>query len=94
MFAWYLYILICESCRKAKAMIQSVVEKGRQQEEHRHQAGGGGGGGGIVQHLMSGMSGGAGNITFEMLVPGNRVGLVIGKGGETLKRIQVDQLSL
>lgn len=66
-------------------MIQAVVEKGRQQEEHRHQ----GGGGGIVQHLMSGMSGGAGNVTFEMLVPGNRVGLVIGKGGETLKRIQV-----
>ena len=32
---------------------------------------------------------GDGNATNEILIPGNKVGLVIGKGGETIKSLQV-----
>lgn len=45
--------------------------------------GGGGGGGG------GGMGNGGGQTVVEMMVPGNKVGLVIGKGGETIKQLQV-----
>ena len=38
------------------------------------------------------MSGGGGSMSgggcFEMLVPGHKVGLIIGKGGETIKQLQ------
>ncbi|XP_011422132.2 far upstream element-binding protein 3-like isoform X4 [Crassostrea angulata] len=44
--------------------------------------GGGGGGGG------GGMGNGGGQTVVEMMVPGNKVGLVIGKGGETIKQLQ------
>lgn len=40
--------------------------------------GGGGGGGG----------GGMGNTAVEIMVPGLKVGLIIGKGGETIKQLQ------
>lgn len=43
---------------------------------------GGFGGGG-------GMGNGGGQTVVEMMVPGNKVGLVIGKGGETIKQLQV-----
>lgn len=43
--------------------------------------GGFGGGGGIGN--------GGGQTVVEMMVPGNKVGLVIGKGGETIKQLQV-----
>lgn len=43
---------------------------------------GNGGGGG-------GERGGGGQTVVEMMVPGNKVGLVIGKGGETIKQLQV-----
>lgn len=45
--------------------------------------GGFGGGGGL------GNGGGGGQTVVEMMVPGNKVGLVIGKGGETIKQLQV-----
>lgn len=45
--------------------------------------GGFGGGGGM------GNGGGGGQTVVEMMVPGNKVGLVIGKGGETIKQLQV-----
>lgn len=45
--------------------------------------GGGGGGGG------GGMGNGGGQIVVEMMVLGNKVGLVIGKGGEIIKQLQV-----
>lgn len=44
--------------------------------------GGFGGGGGM------GNGGGGGQTVVEMMVPGNKVGLVIGKGGETIKQLQ------
>ena len=30
-----------------------------------------------------------GDTMLEMLIPGNKVGLIIGKGGETIKHLQV-----
>ena len=40
---------------------------------------------------MSGMGGdsGGGQTAVEVMVPGNKVGLVIGKGGETIRQLQV-----
>lgn len=46
---------------------------------------------GIVANsaAMGGGGGGGGNSgQFEMLIPGNKVGLIIGKGGETIKMLQ------
>ena len=37
---------------------------------------------------MGGDSGG-GQTVVEVMVPGNKVGLVIGKGGETIRQLQV-----
>ena len=37
---------------------------------------------------MGGAPSGAGGGLFEMLIPGHKVGLVIGKGGETIKQLQ------
>jgi KH domain len=31
-----------------------------------------------------------GHFTTEILIPGNKAGIVIGKGGETIKQLQVD----
>lgn len=36
-----------------------------------------------------GMHGGGRQVTYEMSIPGAKCGLVIGKGGETIKSIQV-----
>jgi len=33
-----------------------------------------------------------GHVTLEMMIPGNKAGIVIGKGGETIKILQVSQL--
>ena len=40
---------------------------------------------------MGGMGGGSGGgqTTVEVMVPGNKVGLVIGKGGKTIRQLQV-----
>ena len=41
---------------------------------------------------MGGMGMGMGDMQqggIEMLIPGNKVGLIIGKGGETIKQLQV-----
>ena len=46
--------------------------------------GGGGGGGDPMGMAMGDIQGG-----IEMLIPGNKVGLIIGKGGETIKQLQV-----
>ena len=41
------------------------------------------------QPMMMPQSDTMGTMTIEMLVPGNKVGLIIGKGGETIKQLQV-----
>lgn len=60
---------------QAKAMIEGIISN-----EGQGQRGPGGGG-------MPGMGMGGGG-QFEMLIPGHKVGLVIGKGGETIKQLQ------
>ena len=35
-----------------------------------------------------------GHVTLEMMIPGNKAGIVIGKGGETIKLLQVTLVSL
>jgi len=62
---------------QAKAMIEGIISN-----EGQGQRGPGGGGG------MPGMGGMGGGGQFEMLIPGQKVGLVIGKGGETIKQLQ------
>ena len=60
----------------AKMLIEGITA-------NEGQSRGGGGGGGV-----GGVPLGAGGGLFEMLIPGHKVGLVIGKGGETIKQIQ------
>merc|ERR1719323_1998683 len=62
---------------QAKAMIEGIIA-------NEGQRGGGGMGGGMHQ----GMGGAPGAGTFEMPIPGDKVGLIIGKGGETIKMIK------
>ena len=61
---------------QAKMLIEGIIA-------NEGQSRGGGGGGG-----MGGAPSGAGGGLFEMLIPGRKVGLVIGKGGETIKQLQ------
>merc|ERR1719369_934384 len=49
---------------------------------------GGGGGMGAPGGGMGGAGGAGGGGMFEMNVPGHKVGLIIGKGGETIKQLQ------
>ena len=58
---------------QAKAMIEGIISNEGQGQ--RGPGGGGGGGGGMPG---MGMGGGGGGGQFEMLIPGHKVGLVIG----------------
>ena len=67
--------------RTAKSAIDHIianegngVNRGPPGMGGQHGGGGGGGGGGF----------------FEMIVAGHKVGLIIGKGGETIKHLQVN----
>ena len=61
---------------QAKMLIEGIIA-------NEGQSRGGGGGGG-----MGGVPLGAGGGLFEMMIPGHKVGLVIGKGGETIKQLR------
>nr|KAJ0200755.1 hypothetical protein LSAT_V11C600303990 [Lactuca sativa] len=63
-----------ESIAKAEQLIKDVLAEAES------------GGSGIVSRRMPGESGGAEQ--FVMKVPNNKVGLIIGKGGETIKNMQ------
>merc|ERR1719318_2182377 len=65
---------------QAKAMIDGIISSG----EGGHPGGGGGGRGGFGGGGGGPMGGGQ----VEMMVPGHKVGLIIGKGGETIKMLQ------
>ena len=56
--------------------------------------GGGGESQGMPGEPMMGMGGGGdmGSNVLEVLIPGPKVGLVIGKGGDTIKQLQVRYL--
>lgn len=64
---------------QAKVMIEGIIA-------NEGQRGGAGGGGPMGGGMPMGGAPGAG--TFEMSIPGHKVGLVIGKGGETIKMIK------
>ncbi|KAK0046017.1 far upstream element-binding protein 2-like isoform X2 [Biomphalaria pfeifferi] len=59
-----------------KQAMQQIIERGL----------GGGGGGGPHMGGMDGM--GEGGTVVEMNIPGSKVGLIIGKGGETIRQLQ------
>ena len=80
----------------ARHLVGEIVQRASQ-------GGGGGGGGGrqgggggmpgggspLGGSLSNGSMGGGGGNTIEMLIPGAKCGLVIGKSGETIKSLQV-----
>jgi far upstream element-binding protein len=43
---------------------------------------------GATKPSLVGMSGGPGTTSIEMTIPGAKVGLIIGKGGETIRNLQ------
>lgn len=57
-----------------KRRIEEIVSRGKQNDRSHDNGGGGGHGGNNIE-------------VMEMLIPGNRCGVVIGKGGETIKRL-------
>lgn len=63
----------------AKSLIEAVISSNSNMKQNH---GGPGHGGGGRPGGQSGM------ITHEMMVPGHKVGLIIGKGGETIKMLQ------
>lgn len=86
-----------EAIANGRLMIQQLVDQGVPSEQNN--AGGGGAGG--ILHVNSGgfgasggnmMGAGAapeiGSETLEIMIHQSKVGLVIGKGGETIKRLQ------
>jgi len=66
-------------CSLCKQLIQQIIDRGNQPHMDGMGGGGGGGGGG----------GPEGNSVLEMSIPGTKVGLIIGKGGETIRQLQV-----
>nr|CAD7404776.1 unnamed protein product [Timema poppensis] len=81
-----------DSINRAKELIMNIVQQ-RSRTEGTGGGGGGGGGGGV------GGGGGMGDMNMgggppgnhshvEIMVPGPKVGLIIGKGGETIKTLQ------
>ena len=61
-------------CSQAKVLIGNIVQRGQ---------------GGPDMPDMNGGPPGSGPSMLEIFVPGNKVGLVIGKGGETIRQLQV-----
>ncbi len=66
-----------EAIASAKDMIGKIVSRAQ---------GMGDGMGGMDGGHMGGMNDGS---RVEIMIPGNKVGLVIGKGGETIRQLQV-----
>lgn len=70
-----------EAVQKAKELISKMVP----QTNNMGPGGGGGNGGGPGPNRA-----GLGSNSYEeIMVPGSKVGLIIGKGGETIKQLQV-----
>lgn len=66
---------------RAKDLVLSIVNQRSRSEgigEMNISGGGGGGGGGMMGHPGF----------VEIMIPGPKVGLIIGKGGETIKQLQ------
>ena len=65
------------SYRECKRQMSLIIERGQGSQPM-------GGGGGSMDGGM-----GEGNTVVEMNIPGSKVGLIIGKGGETIRQLQV-----
>lgn len=63
-------------------MIMNIVNQRGRTEGIEMGGNGGGGGGGAPPMGMSGPT------SVEIMIPGPKVGLIIGKGGETIKQLQ------
>ncbi|XP_042912008.1 far upstream element-binding protein 1 isoform X3 [Parasteatoda tepidariorum] len=71
-----------ESVQAVKAMIDQIIKKANSPYPPDSNSGGGGGGGGGGGHMSDGQ------YTAEMMIPGPKVGLLIGKGGENIRNLQ------
>jgi len=84
-----MFCLCCEKndlcvCSICKQLIQQVIDRANGPRMDGMGGGGPGGGGG------GGCGGPEGNSVLEMSIPGGKVGLIIGKGGETIRQLQVN----
>lgn len=93
-----------EAIQRAKELVNQIVNHRGRENAPQHQDspgggngggnGGGGGGGpgpGLGMPQMprgGGGGGGGGSITEEIILPGPKVGLIIGKNGKTIKQLQ------
>ncbi|XP_075985687.1 P-element somatic inhibitor isoform X2 [Anticarsia gemmatalis] len=86
-----------EAIQRAKELVNQIVNHRGRENAPQHQDspgggggnGGGGGGGGMPQMPRGGGGGGGGGaITEEVMLPGPKVGLIIGKNGKTIKQLQ------
>lgn len=64
------------SHRKAKMFLDEIVSRGRGTPPSFHES-------------SSSSNGGQGGSMQEMIIPAGKAGLIIGKGGETIKQLQV-----
>ena len=80
-----IFLLNRDAISRAKEMIYDIVSRGEAPPMKGGRAGNVMGPPGID---MGGGGGGGGNSTVEISVPGPKVGLIIGKGGETIKQLQ------
>lgn len=74
--------------QRAREIINKMVNQGNGQmdQNNGNQGGGGGGGGGGRGH--PGLGSNNYSAYQEIMIPGAKVGLIIGKGGETIKQLQ------
>ncbi|CAH0717807.1 unnamed protein product, partial [Brenthis ino] len=77
-----------EAITRARELVNQIVNHRGRENAPQHQdnpggGGGGGGGGGMPPMNRSGMS-----ITEQIMLPGPKVGLIIGKNGKTIKQLQ------
>lgn len=75
--------MFCSLNSACKQQIQDIIMRANQT------GGPGMDGMGSMGGMGGGNGGGGGQTVVEIMVPGNKVGLVIGKGGETIKQLQV-----
>ncbi|XP_060807118.1 far upstream element-binding protein 3 isoform X2 [Amyelois transitella] len=81
-----------EAIQRAKELVNQIVNhRGRENASGQFEPqGGGGGGGGSMPPMPRGGGGGGGGLatTEEIMLPGPKVGLIIGKNGKTIKQLQ------
>ncbi|XP_052742064.1 far upstream element-binding protein 3 isoform X1 [Bicyclus anynana] len=83
-----------EAITRAKDLVNQIVNHRGRENAPQHMdnpaggGNGGGGGGGMPPMNRGGGGGGGGNMMEEIMLPGPKVGLIIGKNGKTIKQLQ------